>query len=234
MRSMGSSRKRILLVDDDATLTEMLQAFLQQRGFAVEVAYGGAEALEKAAVFQPDLILLDIGLPDISGLEVLRRLRSSPATAETIMILLTGTTGLEMKIEGFTTGADDYVAKPIVGRELLLKIERFLSAADSHQRVIETKQKEILRTLANTLVHELSAPLAAIQNELQLASQEQDAKDLHNRLRQIANQTRSIQEILQKLSTSERMGLKEPVPGFRLLDLEPPPTEDNKTLSKTE
>ena len=225
---------RILLVDDDEALVEMLHSFLRQNHFNVEVAFGGAEALTKAALFKPDLILLDIGLPDISGLEVLRRLRSSPDTEQTVMILLTGVSGLEMKVEGFGIGADDYVAKPVVARELLLKIERFLSTAKIHQKTLDTKGNEVLRTLVNTLVCELSAPLAAIHNELQLASQEQTATDLHHRLDQIAVQARRIQETLQKLNAPARLGLKEPVPGFRLLDLETLPANECSPRSKTE
>jgi len=165
---------------------------------------------------------MDIGLPDISGLEILRRIRSVPSNQEITIILITGTSELEMKIEGFHTGANDYIAKPIVPRELLLKVERFLKTTENHHKTIATTQKETLNLLVHTLAHELTAPLASIQNEIALASMDQDLEGLRTRLKSIEGATRQIQEILRRLSSASRDSLREPISGFQLLELKDP------------
>lgn len=216
---MLSFKSRILIVDDDEALVGMLKTFLSQHGYNIEVAYNGGMALKRVEDFHPDLVLMDIGLPDISGLEILRRIRSAASNQEITIILITGTSGLEMKIEGFHTGANDYISKPIVPRELLLKVERFLKTAESHQKTIESKQEETLHTMAHTVAHELTAPLAAIQNEIALADQDQDLESLRNRLKSIQNTVRQIQEIIVKLNSTSRASFKEPVPGYHVLNL---------------
>jgi DNA-binding response OmpR family regulator len=219
---MDGLSSKILIVDDDESLVGMLGTFLSQHGYETDVAYSGSTALKQVETFHPDLVLMDIGLPDISGLEILRRIRSVPSNQEITIILITGTSGLEMKIEGFHTGADDYIAKPIIPRELLLKVERFLKTAANHHKTIETKLKETLNMLVHTVAHELTAPLASIQNEIALASLDQDLESLRNRLKSIEGATRQIQEILMKLSSASRNSLREPFPGYQLLELKDP------------
>lgn len=205
---------RILVVDDDEALVKMLCTFLSQNGYEMDGAYSGSMALKRIEDFCPALVLMDIGLPDISGLEILRRLRSTPSCQEITIILITGSSGLEMKIEGFHTGANDYISKPIVPRELLLKVERFLKTAETHQQTIESTQKETLETLAR----ELTAPLASIQNEIALASLDQDLDSLRSHLKNIESTTRQIQEIITKLGSGPRLSLREPLSGCQLFD----------------
>src|SRR5258706_402175 len=123
--------RRVLFVDDDAALGKMFADFLCDSGYHARTSETGGEALKELVEFQPQLVVLDIGLPDISGLEILRQIKSRTSTRDVLVILITGTSGLEMKIEGFQTGADDYLSKPIILRELLLKVERcFLNLKD--------------------------------------------------------------------------------------------------------
>jgi DNA-binding response OmpR family regulator len=219
---MLSLKSRILIVDDDEAVVGMLKTFLSQHGYNIEVAYTGGLALQRVDDFRPDLVLMDIGLPDISGLEILRRIRSAGSSQEITIILITGTSGLEMKIEGFHTGANDYISKPIVPRELLLKVERFLKTAESHQKIIESKQQETIQTLAHTVALELTAPLAVIQNEIALAEQDQDLESLRSRLKSIQYTARQIQEIIVRLNSTSPASFREPVPGYHVLDLSKP------------
>ena len=204
---------RILIVDDDEALVGMLGTFLSQHGYKTDFAYSGSTALKQVETFHPDLVLMDIGLPDISGLEILRRIRSVPTNHEVTIILITGASELEMKIEGFHTGANDYISKPIIPRELLLKVERFLKTAESHQRTIESKQREALDTLVGRVAHELTAPLAAIQNEIVLAGLDQDFESVRNRLKNIEGMTRQIQETIIKLSSASPVFLNRTTSG---------------------
>ncbi len=212
--------EKILVVDDDESLVAMLRALLLSNGYKVEGAFSGAEALRLIKDFRPDLILMDIGLPDMSGLEVLRQVRADPSTQETVVIVVTGSSGLEMKVEGFNTGANDYVSKPINAREVLLKIERFLQSLAYQRHALSKKQTETLRTLVHTFLYEFSSPLAAIRNQLCLASQEQNVEPLKNHFNQIESTVKNMEQIIIKLQSTVRLISREVLPGVQLLDLD--------------
>jgi len=117
---------KVLVVDDEAELTDMLTSYLEASGFTVGRAATGEGALTKLETFQPDLVVLDIGLPDIDGFEVLRRLR---ATSSTPVIMLTARAEEVDRVVGLTMGADDYVTKPFSPRELVARIGAVLRRA---------------------------------------------------------------------------------------------------------
>jgi len=215
-----SFENKILVVDDDESLVGLLRTVLSSSGYAVESAFSGTEALHSMKTFHPELIVMDIGLPDMSGLEILRQIRAQAEFNETIVILLTGTTGLEMKIEGFNAGANDYVSKPVNPRELLLKVERFLKTAEVQKDKLVSKQTETLHAIVNTLAHELSSPLAAIRNQIRLSEQEQQIEAVRNSLNSIEASTRRMEEIIMELQSAVRFVAKEPIPGVHLLDLD--------------
>jgi two-component system phosphate regulon response regulator PhoB len=117
---------RVLVVEDDPDLLELLTYHLQAEGYLVRSATDGLEALEKVAAWGPDLLVLDLMLPRLTGLQVCQRLRSQPATAQALVLMLTAR-GEEMdRIVGFEMGADDYLVKPFSVRELLLRVQALL------------------------------------------------------------------------------------------------------------
>lgn len=108
---MSESFKSILLVDDDLTLREMYSERLKAEGFVVEMAKDGEEALTKAAEIHPNIILLDIMMPKINGLDVLKKLREQDETKAIPVIVLTALIQDREKMESITRGADDYIVK---------------------------------------------------------------------------------------------------------------------------
>ena len=119
-------RQRVLVVEDDPANRALLGRLLARDGYeAIEVA-DGPGALEAVAVESPDLVLLDIGLPGIDGLEICRRLRAEPATLTLPVILLTGRTSVEDVVAGLDAGADDFLTKPFNAGELLARIRSAL------------------------------------------------------------------------------------------------------------
>ncbi|MCQ9129623.1 MULTISPECIES: response regulator transcription factor [Streptomyces] len=115
--------KRVLVVDDDPTVSEVVAGYLDRAGFAVDVAADGPTAVAQAAHRTPDLVVLDLMLPGMDGLEVCRRIR---ATAPLPVIMLTARGDEEDRILGLEVGADDYVTKPFSPRELVLRVESVL------------------------------------------------------------------------------------------------------------
>lgn len=118
----------ILVVDDDVKITAMLRRSLDYAGYRVREAHDGMEALEIAEAINPDLVILDIMMPLIDGLEVCRRLR---AGGDTLIILLTARDEVSDKIRGLDSGADDYLVKPFSLEELLARVRALLRRSTS-------------------------------------------------------------------------------------------------------
>jgi two-component system alkaline phosphatase synthesis response regulator PhoP len=113
----------ILLVDDERSILHSVGAYLEQEGYTVRTAVNGRAALKEAATFHPDLVVLDIMLPELDGLEVLRQLRQ---TSDVYVIMLTAKADETDKIIGLSMGADDYVTKPFSPRELVARVKAAL------------------------------------------------------------------------------------------------------------
>jgi diguanylate cyclase (GGDEF)-like protein len=119
----------ILVVDDDPDIARFVEVNLRSAGYDVSVASDGEEALEKAGVLRPDLVLLDVMMPRIDGFEVAHRLRRNPQTANTSIIMLTAKALATDKVLGLTAGADDYIIKPFDPIELLARVKGTLRRA---------------------------------------------------------------------------------------------------------
>jgi DNA-binding response OmpR family regulator len=120
---------RVLVVDDETKIREIVTSYLEHEGYDVNEAADGETALHLAARFKPDLVVLDVMMPGIDGLEVLRRLRS---TSEVYVILLTARTEELDKLIGLSVGADDYVEKPFSPRELVARVKAVLRRGARH------------------------------------------------------------------------------------------------------
>jgi two-component system, OmpR family, phosphate regulon response regulator PhoB len=119
----------VLVVDDEVDLASLVDFNLKEAGFQTRLAHTGAAALEAAFATVPQLILLDVMLPDLSGREVCRRLKADPRTREVPVLMLTARGDEGDKIEGFEAGADDYVTKPFSVRELVYRVKAVLRRA---------------------------------------------------------------------------------------------------------
>ena len=120
------SKSRILLVDDEPDIVETVSFMLQSRNYQVSVASGGQEGLEKAKNEHPDLLLLDIMMPDIDGYDVCMKLKANEDTKDIPIIMLTAKGESEAVLKSHSLGADDYVVKPFSLPTLLSKLKKFL------------------------------------------------------------------------------------------------------------
>ena len=120
---MSAGVRRILVVDDDPMVATTVQRVLRPEGYEVDVALGGTQALEQARAHRPDLVVLDLMMPGIDGLEVCRQLRANGALP---ILMLTARSGTADRVRGLDTGADDYLVKPFAYAELLARVRALL------------------------------------------------------------------------------------------------------------
>jgi len=125
-RSRSTTGTRILVVEDEPDIQELLRFNLVQAGWAVETASTGNEALASLRSSPPDLVVLDLMLPDVSGTEICREIRADPRLAGVLVVMLTARAEEVDRVVGFELGADDYVTKPFSPRELVLRLRAVL------------------------------------------------------------------------------------------------------------
>ena len=126
-------KAKILVVDDEPDVVQLIEYNLKSAGYDVVAASDGREALAKARSSQPDLIILDLMLPEVEGLDVCKVLRRDPATASIPIVMLTAKASETDRVLGFELGADDYVTKPFSPRELVLRVKRLLRSDSAKQ-----------------------------------------------------------------------------------------------------
>jgi two-component system sensor histidine kinase/response regulator len=171
---------KILVVDDDPRNVRLMESILKASGYPVVRAYDGQEAIDKIASERPDLVLLDVMMPRMSGLEVCRKVRSEHETRLLPVIMVTALNALEEKVQALETGADDFLSKPVNKEELLAKMRSMLRVKSLHDEVentrreLEERNRDLVRleefkeNLMRMVVHDLKNPLAGIMGNLQL------------------------------------------------------------------
>jgi CheY-like chemotaxis protein len=125
--------ERILIVDDTETMRSFGNVLLTGQGYRVETAGDGMEALDKIDAFDPDLVLLDLMMPRLNGIECCRQIKSSEATRDIKVVMVTSSGEYPRISEAFAAGCDDYVVKPIDRTELLLKVKELLKFSHLRQ-----------------------------------------------------------------------------------------------------
>ncbi|MEU6249225.1 response regulator transcription factor [Glycomyces sp. NPDC047010] len=148
MSEAPERKDRVLVVDDEENIAALLSATLRLTGFEVEVARDAAEALRAAAKFEPDLVILDVMLPDMNGFEVAKRLR---AERDLPVLFLTARDAVRDRVTGLTVGGDDYVTKPFDLEEVVLRIQAILrrakAPAPAEDRVLRYADLELDETV---------------------------------------------------------------------------------------
>ncbi|HEV8488272.1 MAG TPA: response regulator [Candidatus Limnocylindrales bacterium] len=155
-----TSAGRVLVVDDVARNVRLLEALLTPEGYDVVTAGSGAEALQRVAEQAPDVVLLDIRMPDIDGYEVCRRIRADPATAFLPIIMVTSAED-EERVRALDAGADDFVAKPLNPPELLARVRSLIRIKQSHDTI--ARQATELAALNRDLETRVTAQVAEIE-----------------------------------------------------------------------
>jgi len=212
--SAESAKVDILVVDDDARNRRLLEGYLLSEGYGVRCAADGSEAIAMAHSRAPDVVLLDVMMPGMSGFEVCKELKARSDTRLTQVILVTALDGTPHRVEGLDGGADDYVAKPVRREEFMAKIRAVIRArrllreleearATLAERNAKLVELEAMRdTLTQTLVHDLKNPLAALVGNLELLDAHGDPKTVTRIARAKNSASRMHRMILDLLDVS--------------------------------
>src|SRR4051794_37255358 len=129
---------KVLIVDDQAMMLKLMAYPLEQEGYTIVTAMTGVEALQKIQSEQPDLVILDVMLPDTNGIEVTKRIRQVLHLTDLPIIILSGQTELAAKIQGLESGADEYVTKPVDPKEMAVRVRTLLARTQRLRQVVVT------------------------------------------------------------------------------------------------
>jgi DNA-binding NarL/FixJ family response regulator len=192
--------KKILVVDDDRTLRTVLTRYLENRGYQVEQVASGAEALVAVAKNPPDLVVSDVMMPEMDGIEFCRRLRTTPCGQLMPFIFLSGKGELEDRIHGHSIGADDYLIKPVDPRELIAKIEAQLERSRRiHSEIVRLMQLTVSASSGSGLSRSLNSETPALST----AAAELAATSLPSPLPLTPAEERVFWEVIQGLTNKQ-------------------------------
>lgn len=171
---MDEKKHKILIVDDEELNVRFLSTFLQRKGYEIDVASTGVEALQQIAKIKPDVVLLDAMMPEMDGFEVCRHLRKNPETHLLPVIMVTALHSIEDEVRALEAGSDDFLPKPINNLELMARLRSLLRIKTLHDQLRESKKEleeknlklvelQGLRdSLTQMIVHDLKNPLTGI------------------------------------------------------------------------
>ncbi len=225
--------KKILVIDDLPENVFMLQDRLEHEGFEVLTAYDGYTGIDKARNELPDLILLDVMMPDITGLEVCKILAYEPTTKDIPIILVTAKSGAEDTKEGLEAGAFDYIKKPFNRIELLARVKSALKLSEAHKLLLSAEKRDTYLATVVTANHKIKQPLtllslssAAIKREL---SKDEISKDgILKRVKYIDIAVKEITDVLNQLNAIKEPVLSAYTSNIKMIKVEDEPGEENK------
>lgn len=170
---INPSEYKILIVDDVMSNVLLLKVLLTNEKFAIATASNGRQGLEQVEKENPDLVLLDVMMPDMSGFEVAQHLKSNPNTADIPIIFLTALNSTADIVKGFQVGANDFISKPFNKEELIIRVTHQISLVAA-KRLILSKTEELQRTIAgrdklySVIAHDLRSPMGSIKMVLNM------------------------------------------------------------------
>jgi len=211
----------VLIVDDVARNLQVVGTLLRNEGYEVMPATSGAQALERVQAEPPDLILLDLMMPEMDGLEVCRRLKADRATRQIPVIYLTASNEMEHLVRGFEVGAVDYVTKPFNAPELLARVRTHLELKHARQRLREMNDEK--NEFLGVAAHDLRSPLTSVLGFADLVLGEPDLSsegaDCVGRIRDSAKHMLEMVQNLLDVNAIERGQMKPRLSPCDLTDL---------------
>lgn len=193
---------RILVIEDERLLREEAVELLTLEGYDVSEAPDGQHGLELALTTSPDLILCDVGMPEMDGYKVLSALRAQPKTQTTPFIFLTAMADRSFMRHGMELGANDYLTKPYTRAELLAAVRTQLEKREAVEQVAQAQQEQVRRSVMRMVTHELRSPLAGMNLAQQLMERQLDhlsKADLRELLKTMRTGSHRLQTVVDQI-----------------------------------
>ncbi|MBT8379624.1 MAG: response regulator [Ignavibacteria bacterium] len=217
--------KTILVIDDLPENVFMLQDRLENEGYNIITAYDGKSGIEKVHTELPDLILLDIMMPGITGIEVCKILVNDESTKHIPIILVTAKAGAEDTKEGLEAGAFDYIKKPFNRVELLARVQSALKLSEANKLLLEAEMKNTFVATVVTANHKIKQPLtllslssAAIKREL--GKDEISRESILSRLKYVDTAVKEITDVLNQLNTIKKPELAQYTKNIKMIKVD--------------
>lgn len=217
--------KKILVIDDLPENVFLLQDRLETEGFEVITAYDGKSGINKAINELPDLILLDVMMPEMNGIEACKTLFNNPSTANIPIILVTAKSGAEDTKEGLEAGAFDYIKKPFNKIELLARVNSALKLSEAHKKYLEAEKRNTFAATVVTANHKIKQPLtlmslssAALKREIN--KEEISREAIMKRINYIDSAIKEISNVLNQLNSIKQPVFSDYVKDIKMIDVE--------------
>jgi two-component system cell cycle response regulator len=218
-------KKKILIVDDQPDNVFILQDRLQREGYSIITAYDGPGCIEKAEEALPDLILLDVMMPGMSGFDVCDKLVKNEKTTNIPIILVTALTDIDDVKQGLQVGAFDYIKKPYNRAELIARINSALKFSETSKVLLELEKINTFTATVVTANHEIKQPLTLINLSTAAISREISKDNINRdtiikRVEFIDNATKEIIKVLERLSSIKNPVITDYVNDLKMIDLD--------------
>ncbi|MDX9786594.1 MAG: response regulator [Desulfobacterales bacterium] len=218
---MDPDKDTLLIVDDNATNLSIMQALLDKEEYRTVITDNSLECLDILKSLTPNLILLDIDMPDMNGLEVCRIVKQDSRSSEIPIIFVTGLTDNKTINDAFECGGTDYIKKPINRVELLARIKSVLARQKYKQSLLEKERLAGVLEMAGAVCHELNQPLQVIQLYVDAIDSAQiKEKGIRDALEQIRRQTVRMGSITKKIMQITKYESRDYLEGVRIIDIE--------------
>lgn len=217
-------KQTILIIEDTKDLVDLLVRRFEL-DYNTVYALGGREGIEKAGEKRPDIILLDVNLPDMSGFDVLNELKSTEETAEIPVLVMTALSDMENVLAGFKMGAEDYLVKPFNFTELSARVNAHLTIRKLQKKLIGIERLNALREVAVSFSHEINNPLMAISayaHAMKLQKERGCGRpdECMEMVDGIIAEVNRVAEKVKHLSEATRIETVEYQPGIKMIDME--------------
>ncbi|MCD6184396.1 MAG: response regulator [Deltaproteobacteria bacterium] len=211
----------ILIVDDNPVNTKLIKVIVEAVGYQTCFASNGRECIEKAMTCTPDLILLDIDMPVMNGINACRYLKKQQETKEIPVIFVTANLEDDILKEAFNSGGTDYVRKPVNKIELLARIKTTLDSRRFHKERLEKEKLAGVIEMAGAICHEINQPLQSIYAYCEtLTLNGQMEKQVYDYFLKIHKQIKRIAKITKKVSRIKKYESRDYLPGSKIIDIE--------------
>lgn len=194
-------KNTLMIVDDEPKNIQLLGTLLTQSGYNIIPATNGVKALEKLNKVRPDIILLDVMMPELDGFETCKRIKENPETADIPVIFLTAKVDKDDVIKGLTAGAVDYVTKPFNHRELLIRVKNQIDLINARHEL--EYQMNTTNELLHVLCHDLTNPIGSIASLLEVVKTQDDLNQIGPMMTSAANDCLEIITLVKAMSAVE-------------------------------